>query len=235
MVSTWADLESASEISFVIGSGPSVENFDKHFLNNLMDFGTVFGVNNVAVDIPCHYNVRKSFGAETRMPEELPEYRYANPECKLIISEYDCGDISRGLLNTQIIGDYYYFSHGQNKSMGEINWPEGDQIVVSWSTITSALHLAASLGTKVIYVIGNDLRGSNYSGYPSAPGPAYWQFRSQSIEVKERLRQEFGCSVVTLSPFSGLGFVSDRVSRTRKILGKIQYFLKFHIFDRWRF
>ena len=227
-------MDPASPVSFVVGSGPSVDSYDKKFLSNLMDQGTVFGINNVALDVPCHYNVRKSFGAETKLPDELPNYEFANPNCKLVISEFDCGDSSRALSNLEIKGDYFFFSHQNNQSMGDPILPDDDQIIVSWSTISSALHLAASLGSKVIYVIGNDLRGSNYSGYYQAPGPAYWQFRHQIISIKKYIHSEFGCSVVNLSPFSGIGYASDNVSKVKVSIGKIQYFLKFHLFDKWR-
>ena len=53
--------------------------------------------------------------------------------------------------------------------------------------MASALHVAAELGAKNIFVIGHDLRGGNYSGYPLARGPKYSRFRKQSVLIKKFL------------------------------------------------
>ena len=109
-------------------------------------------------------------------------------------------------MNTNVSGDYYYFEHKDNLISKGVNWPEGeDEIIVSWSTMTSAMHLAAALGSKLIVLIGHDLGGKNYRGYPSAPGPRYSKFSKQSIAVKSYLEDRYECSIVSLIPYLGLG------------------------------
>ena len=197
----------------VIGSGPSLDDFNTDFLDNLRGMGTVIGVNNTAFDFPCDFNVRKSFGKEASLPNSMPNYDYKYSNCKLIISEYDCGDLNRNLRNTSIPGDYYFFTHQHNEIhwlfKSRINWPEEGEIVVSWSTMTSALHVAAELGAKNIFVIGHDLRGGNYSGYPLARGPKYSRFRKQSVAIKKFLQERYNCNIITLSPYSGIGYHKD--------------------------
>ncbi len=206
MPKLWSHLPDFSSCSFIIGSGPSIDSYGENFFSRLMDSGTVLGVNNVASNFPCHYNVRKSFGAERSVPSSFPKYDYANPDCQLIISEHDCGTISSDdLKNTNVDGDYFFFAHKDNLVSKGVNWPENDQIIVSWSTMTSAMHLAAAMGSTLIILIGHDLTGRNYSLYPSAPGPRYSKFRKQSKQVREYLEDRYGCTIVSMSPFLGLG------------------------------
>lgn len=206
MPSLWSEIGKISNCSFILGSGPSVDSFSQCFFTHLMNSGTVFGVNNVALNFPCHFNVRKSFGEERQVPLKFPDYKFCNPSCKLIISEHDCGTISYDeLKNTNVEGDYYYFEHKDNFVSNGVNWPNEGQIIVSWSTMTSAMHLAAKLGSKLIFLVGHDLTGKNYSLYPRAPGPKYSKFRKQSLEVKEYLEKRYECSISSLSPYIGLG------------------------------
>ena len=169
----WSNIDGFSELCFIIGSGPSNDDYPDNFFPELFELGTVVGVNNVAVDFPCHFNVRKSFGEERLVPEELPTFGYRNPDCQLIISEHDCGTIStKELMNTNVSGDYYYFEHKDNLISKRVNWPEGeDEIIVSWSTMTSAMHLAAALGSKLIVLIGHDLGGEELPWLPIRTRP----------------------------------------------------------------
>lgn len=206
MPKEWRDITRFEQSCFIIGSGPSIDSYSKRFFEEIFKLGTVIGVNNVAMDFPCHFNVRKSFGKEREVPRIIPEYNFVNPDCKVIISEHDCGTIStEELRNTNTEGEYYYFHHQDNLINKGINWPETGEIIVSWSTMTSAMHLAASLGSQIIFLIGHDLRGQNYSKYPSAAGPRYSKFRRQSLEVKSYLENKYDCTIISLSPFIGLG------------------------------
>ena len=94
----WTELEKSDGIFFILASGFSLDHYPKNFLKEIFSSGVVVGVNDVALDIPCHYNVRKTFlNKEGTMPEKMPEYSFANKECMIVISEYDCGSKLRRL------------------------------------------------------------------------------------------------------------------------------------------
>ena len=210
-------LERFKEISFIIGSGPSLDEFYPGFIDKLHEMGTVLGVNSVAERFHCDYNVRKSFSKEGVVPSEVPKYKFANEDCMLIISEYDCGVISQSNCNSRLDGDYFFFEHTQNRGPWalEMPEPEGNRIIASWSTITSAMHVAAKMGTSHIIIIGHDLSKGNFFQYYKSKrkGPAYWKFRGQTIRVKEYLEREYGVSVSILTPYIGVGRISKKLPR----------------------
>lgn len=118
-------------------------------------------------------------------------------------------------------GGTYFFEHHVNGA-ANINFadlhPVSDKIVVSYSTITSAIHLAAFMGAKTIFLIGHDcatLDGqSSFTGYhegiPSLWGSvdAYNDWLSviwpQTVAVREYITTVYGCSVYSINPFIGL-------------------------------
>jgi carbonic anhydrase len=87
-------------------------------------------------------------------------------------------------------------------------------IVVSYSTITSAMHVAAVMGAANIILCGHDcgtLNGnSRFSGYNEAlMGDRRYrdwlkEILPQTMAVRKRIRAVFGCNVYTLSPFIGI-------------------------------
>ena len=230
----WMNLDPSSPIVFVIASGSTLSHYPKEFLLNLKSQGTVIGVNDVALDVPCHYNLRKSFSIEGQLPDEVPDYDYANPECILVISEFDCGSMKGGLRNANLEGDYFYFRHNQNYSQLKFELPDpaGEEILVSWTTTNSAMHLAAKLGAKIIILIGHDMFSGNYSGYstertpffkrgPRFRGPSYWKFRGQAIVTQSFLQSNYDTTVSTLSPFMGVGFRNNNWPRYKDTVVKV--------------
>jgi hypothetical protein len=126
-------------------------------------------------------------------------------------------------------GRWWEFDHLPNRvqqppDLAPIGSP--DRLVVSWSTITTAIHFAAYLGAANIIVCGHDcgfIDGlANYTGYydhvaPIAPGAradtdaryaAYARIISglerQTMQVRDRIREVYGCSVHGLNPFVSL-------------------------------
>tara|TARA_B100000131_G_scaffold245765_1_gene238641 strand:+ start:105 stop:878 length:774 start_codon:yes stop_codon:yes gene_type:complete len=212
----WTELEKSDGIFFILASGFSLDHYPKNFLKEIFSSGVVVGVNDVALDIPCHYNVRKTFlNKEGTMPEKMPEYSFANKECMIVISEYDCGSKLRRL-NTDIEGDYFYFKHNQNQSLWGIEFPDpdSDEILVSWTTTSSAIHFAAKMGARIIVLIGHDLKSGNYRGYSTertifVRGPSYWKFRGQAIKTQNFVNSNYDTTVVSLSPFMGIGYIDN--------------------------
>ena len=218
MPKEWTQLSESSEIYFVIGSGFSLDNYPDGFLDSLMSHGVVVGVNDVALDVPCHYVVRKCFlNDEGKMPEKMPEYKFANNDCKLVISQFDSGNKERPL-NTDIKGDYYFFKHRQTMSMWGMNFPdlESDEILVSWTTSSSAIHFAAKMGARLIVLIGQDLTSGNYSKYSTLGTryfTGYWSFRGQAIKTQRFIEENYEIAVCSLSPFMGTGYADNKWPR----------------------
>jgi hypothetical protein len=91
-------------------------------------------------------------------------------------------------------------------------------LVVSYSTITTAIHLAAYMGAKTIILVGHDcgtLDGNmNCKNYHTPqtlgivwknPGQyANWvsqKIEGQTIQLKHMLKEKYGCSIYSLNPF----------------------------------
>lgn len=104
------------------------------------------------------------------------------------------------------------FDHLGNKGWGfdaDKDWPEKG-LVVSKSTITSAMHLAAYMGAATIIMVGADcgfLDGDfRREGYPDKKEPDkpddwfdHWDYQNRA--VKKKLVDKYGVRVYSLNPF----------------------------------
>jgi hypothetical protein len=131
--------------------------------------------------------------------------------------------VSRGNLGN---GDYpelpnlpnlYYFNHNINKDYAtSVNeWLlDEDALFVSWSSITSAMHLAAYLGAKNIIMVAHDCGELNDKSWVDGYVVYDWsedsiagakerniKFEKQSVAVKKKLIELYGCNVYSLNPF----------------------------------
>jgi len=91
---------------------------------------------------------------------------------------------------------------------------DSDKIVVSYSTITSAMHLAAYMGAKNIFLCGHDcceIQGKAWvDGYYDNIKPVHedqqgyvgWlkQIKLHSVQVKFAIENNFDCNVFELTP-----------------------------------
>ena len=99
--------------------------------------------------------------------------------------------------------------------------PCENKLIVSYSTITTAIHLAAHMGENII-LIGHDcgtINGEpNFSGYhtESTYKIAHrkgkkdyinWlsKIEKQTIKLKHLLKRKYGCNVYSLNPFINFG------------------------------
>ena len=132
--------------------------------------------------------------------------------------------VSRGSLGGQytaalpVLKNLYTFSHNMNKDASTsvtTDWPvEDDSLYVSWSSITSAMHFAAFLGAKNIIMVAHDCGELDDRGWVKGYPVETWdgkkvdeakernkQFEMQSIAVKKKLIQLYGCNIYSLNPF----------------------------------
>lgn len=198
---------------WVIVSGPSMEYVDPEFFRNKI----VIGVNQVFRRFPCTYLVRK----DAEHAEEA-----ALTGIPLIIAEHDGGGHANP--KNEVPVDAWFFEHPdldegrilQIDDTSALDVIGTDRLIVSHSTVTTAMHMAAYLGAANIILCGCD--GGAIDGkihYPSYYNPelekiddAFYRgwvriIMFQTYQVRARLQKVYGCRIYTLNPF--LGFLLD--------------------------
>lgn len=224
----------AGEDIYVLTSGKSLDHYDK----SVFDGRVTIGVNQVPELVKCTYGMRKEISEP--LLEQLAQL--PGPQT-LFLSVGSYGNDNRinqkrmqqlegkGTLKQ---GRVVLYEHAPNtlKLVGPL--PRSDNhLVVSHSTITTAVHLAAHMGAKAIYIVGHDcgtLDGHlNCDGYhttetlfnwhkdPAVQSSRYkaWlgSIEEDTVRLKGLLKAKYGCHVVSLSPFVGLameGHIHER-------------------------
>lgn len=196
---------------YILASGKSVDFYNEDFF----DGKVVIGVNQAYKKIWCDYLVRK----EVKFIKESLE-----TESLVIVSEYDSGNLNSGTekLNTNKVDhdNLYFFEHLDNLHTKIDTSVFGtDKIVVSFSTITSAIHIAAYMGAKNIVLVGHDcgtIDGEmTFKGYYDSIKDTPWtdwkQYKNwlkvienQTKIVKEQVKKHYGANVVSMLPFVSL-------------------------------
>lgn len=191
----------AGDDVWVLASGPSMNFIDPDFFSGKL----VIGVNEIYRFFPVSYVVWK----EVRDPDP----KSWNDEV-VITSKHDCGNLELSEARLRI--DHYVFEHSHNENTDiDLSVLGTDKIVVSYSTTTSAMHIAAYMGASNIILCGHDcgfLDGEmNLSGYPtSLQGDLKYRKWIKEIEpqtslVRDALQVEYGCRIYSLNPFLNLG------------------------------
>jgi hypothetical protein len=135
-----------------------------------------------------------------------------------IVSEYRGSNKSWGK-NSEYIHEgqnVTFFGHNQNDgariTMSGLH-PHGDKLAVSFSTITSAIHLAAFMGARAVFLVGHDCailnECSTMDDYPISKEIGHYnrfmdEIFEQTILMRDYLKKEYSAEVITLSPFVGL-------------------------------
>ena len=193
---------------YVICSGKSLEFIEPDFFDGKI----TVGINQVDKYFKPTYIVRKEYTGDIKLDESVT----------LVLSKYKCGD-SGELNKVENRSGVYYFDHDPNKHTVIDGLPADNKIIVSYSTVTSGLHLAAFMGAKNIILIGHDcgsLDGEmNFKGYHTQDtlslawgnDPRQQQIRyavwasrhieDQTIKVKHLLKEKYGCNIYSLNPF----------------------------------
>ena len=188
-------LEKHTGLCCIVASGASIGYIDKRFFDGKF----VIGLNQMAKQIKCDIVVAKE--KPTRFGEEI-----------IVVSKKQYG----GGANADNTEGDYFFEHNSNKHQ-TINFPsDSDWLVVSWSTITSALHLACYLGFTEICLCGHDcgtLDGmitteNYYSGLSDPRQLAYhnWlkSIEPQTVTVRDWLVEKYGVIIYSINPFVSL-------------------------------
>ena len=200
---------------YVVASGASSGYVEQSFFNNKI----TIGVNEVWQRFNnIDYLIHKEDHLSDKLETAAKQFGF-----KTIVSRYRCGTHSFGYNKDKAD---YYFDHPENKLTDiDLSVVGSDVIVVSYSTITSAIHVAAYMGAANIIIIGHDcgvLDGKqNYNGYPEPVHPDGRKFyrkwlteiEPQTIALRERLKEVYGCNVYSLNPFINFGLEGHTYER----------------------
>lgn len=207
---------------YIIASGASMDYIDPSFFDGKI----TIGINQVYKRFKCTYLVRK-------------EVKFIQPSLDtgsiVIVSEYDSGNLNSGdhKLNTNKVSHHrlYYFNHLDNlhdKVDTSVISETSDKIVVSFSTLTSAMHIAAYMGAFNIIICGHDaglLDGKmNFDGYFNSINDTPWQnweqyknwlkvIEGQTLAVKQKLEEVYDINIVSLNPFINFGLEGHKYER----------------------
>tara|TARA_Y100000389_G_C17443758_1_gene510295 strand:+ start:332 stop:1021 length:690 start_codon:yes stop_codon:yes gene_type:complete len=212
---------------YVYASGKSCDFIDNSFFDNKI----VIAVNQSYRRLKTNYLVRKEF--------KLLEKIISNNELTGVIHFVSRGNYG-GDNNTNynfILKKYANSNniiiYNHDKNIHQLNnLPNGeDKLVVSYSTITTAIHLAAYMGAKNIIIVGHDcglLNGeSNFKGYHTKeslnvawkknPQKQYndWlgKIENQTITLKKLLKDKYGCNVLSLNPFINFNLEGNKFTK----------------------
>ena len=199
---------------YVIGSGKSVDYIDNSFFDNKI----TIGINQVFKKLKTNYLVRK----ETQLIKKTMEN--ISQDTIVFVSRGSCGSnnwtnrdyITKNLKHCKNIVLYNHTYNNQTLRLKTL--PKEDLLIVSYSTITTGIHLAAYMGAKNIILVGHDcgtLDGQcNFSGYHTdktyniawnngKKGYIKWlpKIEQDTIHLKKLLKKEYNCNVHSLNPF----------------------------------
>ena len=136
---------------YVVSGGPSLNHIDKSFFDNKI----VLGVNDIFRYFKCDYVVVKDCNEEPRFTTLVKELE--EKDIRLIYSQYYKGYKEKGI-NKCTNPNSYIFKHNPREQHfdTEISNLKDDEMIVSRSTVTTAIHIAAYMGAKNIILCGHD-------------------------------------------------------------------------------
>lgn len=207
---------------YVLASGKSVDFIDNTFFENKI----VIGINQAFKKVECQYLLRKEH-------ELIEEIININPNSVHFISMGASGggntknyDYIKNIKNDKIV----MYPHNRNTCRVPNNLPEENSLLVSFSTITTGIHLAAYMGAKNIILIGHDcgtLNGEcNFIGYHTEETYKFaWKngkkdyenwlkvIENQTVQVRKLLKDKYNCNIYSLNPFINFGLEGNIYSK----------------------
>ena len=191
---------------WVIAAGASMNYINPSFFENKI----TVGVNRVCKNFKCDYVVAKDGRGFKKILSSLSQ------NSKLVLSKHESGNLHQTINRVEF--EHFIFEHPAKPNEDpilECIKKESSQIVVSYSTITSAIHFAAFLGAKNIIICGHDCGtidgNSTIKDYYSEIRPhqgtdagyVNWlsKIENHTVAVSSRIQSEYGCNIHSLNPF----------------------------------
>ena len=118
---------------------------------------------------------------------------------------------------------FYVFNTNDNFDT-VVNRP-ADTLFIGRGVQQTAMDLAARMGASTIILVGVDMTdlGGDHHGHDQhvrfhglSPQDVYMEYRHYTAEVRRRLREKFGVTVVTMSPFLGANAATEDYLRLCK-------------------
>lgn len=185
----------AGEIAFVVGSGNTGAFFNPSFFEDQLTIGVNYGW---SAWLP------KVTYLLTKYHEIAEEWVNSERVGTIVVSEGHTGQLD------QVMGEreeMLVFNHRANRvaDFTAEDFPS-EGLVVSYSTITSAMHFAATLGVSAIVTVGADCgwldNKSNVGDYPPTFEHDFArQFELQNRVVANEIRKHYDIPVMSLLPF----------------------------------
>lgn len=219
-----------NEDIYVLGSGKSVDFIDESFFSNKI----IIGINQVYKKVKCNYLLRK----ENKLLKEVIE---KNPNTIHFVSKGECGDnnvknlidVNNNFANNNNIIVFNHSAHYKSNWGPERHIIKDNELLVSSSTITSAMHLAAYMGAKNIILVGHDaglINGEcNFKGYHteetykiarpwSKNGKADYinwltNIENDTILLKKILKEKYKCNILSINPFINFNLEGNEYSK----------------------
>ena len=183
------------QVAYVIGSGNSCTFFDPIFFDGALTVGVNSGW--------AQWLPKVSYMI-TKYHEDAELWVGSERLGTLIVSKGNTGQFD------EVMGerdDLIVFEHAPNRvqEFTAADFPE-DNLVVSYSTITSAMHFAATLGVSAILTVGADCGWiddkSNVGDHPPGLIDDFAKhFDLQNRIVADEIRRRYNIPVMSLSPF----------------------------------
>ena len=185
---------------YILGSGKSMEFYDPKFFENRVTVAVNHSFRNYLprVDYVC-----------TKYHEVATLIRDEHPDIIPVVTKYLHGQYPKPMIRQSgvVIADHIN-NRVENFRPGE--WPkQKDVLITSASTITTAMHLAAYMGARTIFMCGNDLgtldgeqNVQNHGGRSIDKVSRIWD--KQNRQVKEELESRYDTRVYALLPFSSI-------------------------------
>lgn len=203
---------------YILASGPSFDFVDPVFLEGKI----TIGINEIYKRFKPTYLIRKD-------PDLLKASLQANPTIPHFISRGQFGGKNtrnyETITNSQDLSGYpiILFAHNENTHKLPATLPPEGQLITSYSTIVSAIHLAAYMGAKTILLIGHDCgtldakvncenyyTPQNYLISWKHGGEAAYRnwvptIEADTIALKGLIKARYGCSIHSINPFINFG------------------------------
>ncbi len=201
---------------YIIGSGSSCNFIDKSFFENKISIG----INQVYKKYKTTYLVRKEFSL---LKESLDN---KDMDTVIFISKGNWGgnnEKNKQYINKNHSDNKNIIAYNHNKNQHRINKNilnnlNDNQLLVSHSTITTGIYLAAYMGAKNIILVGHDcgtIDGlSNFKGYHTSKTMSQdnskqyknWLnvIEQDTVVLKQYLKNKYNCNVHSLNPFVSL-------------------------------
>jgi hypothetical protein len=192
---------------YVLGSGGSLNFIDPKFFSKKIT---------VCVNEVGETYLPTTKYVVTKYHPEAIKFAQQMPNVNVVVSRGSLGGPHYPAL--PVLNNLYTFDHNTNRDAATsvvVDWPlEDGSLYVSWSSITSAMHFAAYLGAKNIIMVAHDCGELNDKSWVDGYVYDTWdktkveeakernkQFEIQSIAVKGKLKELYGCNVYSLNPF----------------------------------